>query len=277
MVVYKSMSVLMSDFIKKSSFIAIIASIIVPLSASAGTVFDSLEKNQARNVQVSMRARVGPAEIAKGSFDINLTKTGYSVSTNYHTSGLASALTKSVGSAASRGVVSAGSLRPLSYANIQTSGRGRKVIMSYNGGVPSVNVTPKYSDMGSPAASAAQKAGTVDPVTGLMELALITGRDRNSPCGGTVRVFDGKRRYDISTQYVRNENVSTPAYKGTAAYCRGTYTQIAGFKSKDGVKSVALELWLADINNAGVSIPVRMRGTRGAIVATLYADHISIK
>lgn len=275
------------NIIAKSSAIFAIAAL--GLSASAlpafsqndngGSVFENLPAGQTRNIQVDMIARVGPFELARGGFDVSLTNSTYTANTNYHTSGVAASVKQNSGTAASRGVVTNGSLRPRGYVNQETSGRRRRVTMTYNGGAPDVSVVPAYGSMGDPATTEAQKNNTLDPVTGLMELALLTGRDRSQPCGGTVRIYDGKRRYDISTQFVRMTTTETPAYNGPVAYCRGTYTEVAGFKAKANGENgvIPLELWLANVNNSGVSVPVRMRGRKGGVTATLYARRISIR
>lgn len=275
------------NIIAKSAAVLTIATLGIGLSSlpafsqseSSGNVFDNISAGQTRNIQVDMIARVGPFELARGGFDVNLTNSSYSANTNYHTSGIAASVKQNSGTASSRGVVTNGSLRPRGYVNQETSGRRRRVTMTYNGGAPDVSVVPAYGSMGDPAATQAQKNNTLDPVTGLMELALVTGRDRNQPCGGTVRIFDGKRRYDISTQFVRMTTTSTPAYNGPVAYCTGTYTEIAGFKAKTNGESgtIPLELWLANVNNSGVSVPVRMRGRKGGVTATLYARKITIR
>lgn len=250
-----------------------------PAAASA-SILAAIPAGQTKTVDLALRARIGPLTLARGSFRVSLSRDSYSADATYETAGIAASFSNDAGSTSVRGTVSDASLRPRGFVNQETNGKKRRVTMAFRGNDVDVTAAPMWGDMGFPAATAAQKAESVDPLTALLELSLVTGRDDGKPCGGVVKVFDGKRRYDIRTQYVREERVSTPAYRGMSSYCRGTYTEVAGFKRKkpsDSREPIRLELWVANVGNSGVSIPVRMTGGRGGINATLYAERATVR
>jgi hypothetical protein len=244
------------------------------------SLLTTLSPGQSRSVDISLRARIGPLELARGSFKVSLTQDSYNGEATYRTSGIAASFNNDAGVASVKGAIDNGQLKPRSFVNQETNGKKRRITMAIGGRSVDVTVAPMWGNMGFPPATLAQKLEAVDPVTGLMELSLVTGRDAGRACGGAVKIFDGKRRYDIRTQYVGIENVSTPAYKGPATYCRGTYTEVAGFNQKkpgETREPIRLEIWLADVGKMGVSVPVRMTGSKGIYTAVLYADRAVVR
>ncbi|OYU78146.1 MAG: hypothetical protein CFE32_02860 [Alphaproteobacteria bacterium PA3] len=244
------------------------------------SLLTTLGPGQSRSVDISLRARIGPLELARGSFKVSLTQDSYTGEATYRTSGIAASFNNDAGVATVKGAIDDGQLKPRAFVNQETSGKKRRITMAFAGRSVDVTAAPMWGNMGFPPATLAQKLESVDPVTGLMELSLVTGRDAGRACGGAVKIFDGKRRYDIRTQYVGVENVSTPAYKGPATYCRGTYTEVAGFNQKkpnETREPIRLEIWLADVGKMGVSVPVRMTGSKGIYTAVLYADRAVVR
>lgn len=244
------------------------------------SLLTSLGPGQTRSVDISLRARIGPLELARGSFKVSLTQDSYTGEATYRTSGIAASFNNDAGVAVVKGAIDDGQLKPKSFVNQETNGKKRRITLNFAGRSVDVTAAPMWGNMGFPPATLAQKLESVDPVTGLMELSLVTGRDAGRPCGGAVKIFDGKRRYDIRTQYVGIEQVSTPAYKGPATYCRGTYTEVAGFNQKkqgETREPIRLQIWLADVGNMGVSVPVRMTGTKGIYTGVLYADRAVVR
>lgn len=256
-----------------------VCSVVPPVYSD--TVFDRLEPGQTRRVEISLRARIGPLELARGSFNATISPNSYQADATYKTSGIGAALSNDAGETHSKGNVMGSSLRPTLFNNQESTGKRRRIDMSWSGGGVRASSNPPWgSNMGQPPATEAQKMEAVDPLTGLMQLSLLTGRGDGKACGGTVRIFDGKRRYDIRTQYIGPTMVSTPAYKGPAIRCSGQYIEVAGFKAKkpgERAEPIKLNLILADIGGMGVSIPVRMEASVKGITGTLYAERVSIR
>ena len=268
--------------LKAAAVATILGTLLVAAPASTRqttqSIFDTLGSTGSKTVDLRLRARFGPLELARGTMAIELSGSGYNGSYSYRTSGIAASFSDDAGSGTVRGRVQNGQLRPTTFSNRETTGKKRRIDINFASRPVQVSASPMWGDMGTPVTTEAQKRSSVDPITGLMELALVTGRDGGRLCGGTVRIFDGKRHYSIATRYVSEQRVSTPAYSGMASYCRGTFTELAGFKEKPASeRSLNLEMWVADVGGVGASIPVRMRGGRNGVNVTLYAESATIR
>jgi Protein of unknown function (DUF3108) len=270
-------------FVPFAAIVLLVSGLAAPTAADNGpgvSLMTAIAGGQSRSVDLSFRARIGPFELARGTMRASFSRDGYSADATYRTSGIAASFNNDAGGGSTRGTIENGQLRPRTFINQETSGKRRRIAATFRGSDVDVAVTPAWGNMGFPPATIAQKLEAVDPLTGLIELSLLTSRDAGRACGGNVKIFDGKRRYDIRTSFVRMTDVSTPAYRGRAAYCRGSYTEVAGFgQPKPGQtrQPIPLELWLADIGGMGVSVPVRISGSKGGFTANLYADRAVVR
>lgn len=245
--------------------------------APAVSVFDQITPGQTKQIEVQLKADARllgiPFELARGTMRATLEDDAYSVQADYRSSGFANDRNEA-GRVTVSGLVEDGVLRPRSYLSQESSGKKRRIGIDFAANPVSVDVAPRWGSMGSPPASDAEKRQSVDPLTGLLELSLVTGRDRGQPCGGMVRIFDGKRRYDIRTSYDGQTTVSVPGYRGPAVRCRGQYVAVAGF-DEPGARH-AVTIWLADVSNSGVSVPVRMTGGNAVVSAVLTAQRVRV-
>ena len=104
------------------------------------------------------------------------------------------------------------------------------------------------------------------------------------PCGETVRVFDGRRRYDVELTYIGHENVSTSgAYSGPTTKCEMRYKQIAGFKqtvTKTALPTISV--WFATFPLKGpgpvklFAVPVQLLAETPFGAAIAHARKITI-
>jgi hypothetical protein len=91
-------------------------------------------------------------------------------------------------------------------------------------------ITPPVHSMGEPPADRAQKLEAVDPLTALVRLNLA-----GEPCGRTLKVFDGKQRYDLEfTSGVAAKTDAREQHLGLtgAVHCFVRFREVAGFKKK---------------------------------------------
>ena len=83
------------------------------------------------------------------------------------------------------------------------------------------------------------------------------------PCGDTLHVFDGARRYDVEFKFIQNENLPADedGYTGPTVKCEVIYKQIAGFKPsvKQGDKTYPIYVWGATFQTQAPG-PVRRFG-----------------
>lgn len=153
----------------------------------------------------------------------------YTAEMHFQTSGLAAVLWKAKIDSAAEGRVSSAALVPGVYTTESLSRRGMRqtVRVEYAGrAVPTMTAVPPY-DLSNNPVSNAQKKGAVDPVTGISSIIAGLSTSAGQPCGRTLAVFDGRRRYDVLFTFVRNESGTGPT-ASTARICEAEYRHIAG-------------------------------------------------
>ncbi|MDJ0947919.1 MAG: DUF3108 domain-containing protein [Alphaproteobacteria bacterium] len=115
-----------------------------------------------------------------------------------------------------------------------------------------------------------------DPLTTLLSATTVS-LDA-APCDRSLPVFDGRRRYNLRLEYVRDDRLApdtVPAYSGPAVVCHAHFERIAGFAKKWNEENPQPEepavVWLARMPDAGVWLPVRAEGQSswGSITAAL--------
>lgn len=170
--------------------------------------------------------------------DVSITQTaddnGYSTTAHLTSYGALSIFKKINQTATARGGIDHGMARPSTFSHRNLANpKGRKIDVRWSGGNVVTTATPAYGNLGHPPASLAQKLEAVDPVTGLMRLALA-----DSPaqvCTGTLKFFDGKQRYDLTfsgrTATAPNQREKRLGLINTVR-CRVVYRELAGFKLK---------------------------------------------
>jgi hypothetical protein len=114
--------------------------------------------------------------------------------------------------------------------------------------------------------SPALQQGTIDPLTATLA-AIETG------CRGTLRVFDGRRRYNLNMTDMGEAEVeaaSQQLYAGPARRCRAVVEALGGFWQTDPRQSetpTTLDSWIA-VPHAGMPpLPVylELNGPRGTL------------
>ena len=150
---------------------------------------------------------------------------------HFHTGGLAAVLWKSQIDSAAEGRATAEALLPDSYTTQSLSRNGvrHSVRLDYSGkGAPVMTAEPPY-DLSEYPVTNAQKQGTVDPLTAISSVIAGLSTSAREPCGKTMAVFDGRRRYDIAFSSVQQP----PDIGGAGVHprvCRAEYRHIAGLR-----------------------------------------------
>ncbi len=130
---------------------------------------------------------------------------------------------------------------------------------------------------------------TVDPLTA--GLKAIDHLVRAGSCGGTIRVFDGKRRYDIAftdegADVVEPSRLSI--FRGPARRCRFTMDRIHGFKKRhytnfwndsedNGHGMWDFEVWVARPKPGVPPVPVRFEGEIYLGSVMIHLTHAAVK
>ncbi len=206
----------------------------------------------------------------------------YEIRSQITTEGVADALLRTTAQVGSKGMLSSDRIQPVLYnSDITDKNQRQLVAVGYEEDLPiNIESFPQYNLERFPV-SEDLKRESIDPVTAIMHLLLNGGTSADAPCGGTVPVFDGRRRYDMLFEFVEMDEVSTGrngAYEGEALRCWVGYKKVAGFKppkrkkrNSDDERSdwPEIDMWIAEMGDGQFSVPVRFQSLTsfGAVVA----------
>ncbi len=203
---------------------------------------------------------------------------GYEASTVQKTTGLVRSIVgeKQDYKASARGVVTANAVRPATYQH-QGGRRNRLVTVTYGASDVVTTAQPAFGSMGDPPATRDQKLGSTDNVSSFVDMLLAPGA--SNPCARTIRVFDGRARFDLVMKPNGMQDIHTRAWKGKAYRCTVQYKPVAGFSApepgEDRPTDDPLTFLFAPLPG-GLYAPVRIEWpTDGAGLAIMEAKSFS--
>lgn len=208
---------------------------------------------------------LGRQRTASASFTADLSATRYRIAMNSRAEGMVDWFVDSDVAMVAIGWVSPYGLHTQHFdSSVQNGGKHRRVLVDYTPAEVVISVSPKFGDWGFPATTNQQKLEAVDPLTALMNLTLRIGATRNNPCGGPMRIFDGKQRYDIRFKFAGRINWNSDVYKGPAIKCDAEYIEIAGYdpksaqqKAEDKADIEWANFILAEIEGGELTPPIK--------------------
>jgi len=135
-------------------------------------------------------------------------------------------------------------------------------------GPRAVTSDPPYKDNNYPV-SDEQKKGTLDPLSAAVYLTSgIASAGQDKPCQATAPVFDGRRRYNVVSSFVKNTDVrmDNGLYSGPAMVCQIHYNEIAGYKQsiiEQNRKMPRMYAWVVAVQsnsdpNRHYAVPIRL-------------------
>ena len=159
----------------------------------------------------------------------------YSAKAHFETGGVVGVFWKSVIDATANGAIGAQSISPALYDS-HSKNRNRplqQVTLTFENNDPSTFADPPYSFTLYPVTEE-QKRGALDPMSAITSILAGGSATPTNPCGNGVKVFDGRRRYDINFTYLKDEPVklNNGLFNGNAHLCQIHYRQIAGYDQK---------------------------------------------
>lgn len=104
--------------------------------------------------------------------------------------------------------------------------------------------------------------GVSDPLSAML-MPVKAGALAQSDCDKTLRIFDGRRRYNLALSFKRIDKMTIkPGYNGPVLVCGVVLRPIAGYDPDSLlVRYLAgkldLELWFAPVAGVGIIVPVR--------------------
>ena len=171
----------------------------------------------------------------------------YSAVSRLKTAGIVNSFYESVIDASSIGTITGNTLLPRQYDSSYNGEKSdQKVSLAYAANGIQLFSDPPY-DVNRFPVSEEQKLRTLDPLSGIVYSLAGISITAQKPCGETVRVFDGRRRYDVELTFVGKADVSSSGYSGETIKCLMQYKQVAGFKPNlnNGNALPTITVWFA--------------------------------
>lgn len=200
----------------------------------------------------------------RATFDVEMKPSTYTIKSKVRTTGLADIFVNYDMELAASGHVRPDELKTSGYVSQNRDGKkNRRVELSMKKDGFTMTANPRFGDLGDPAATQEQAILANDPLTALITFALEPRAKGADPCGGPIRVFDGKQLTYLHLKNAGKANVKSPAWSGQAIECHVTMDKIAGYKAgevnKDTLTGIEgpLRMYLAPLEN-GAHVPVRI-------------------
>ena len=217
--------------------------------------------------------------IGEIAWQIDIGEALYRTSASGKASGALSVLMNGQGAVAAQGTLGANRLAPHSYVSTITDDDGTiKLQMTFADGVASETMTPQPPEHKDRLpVTDADRRGVSDPLSAvLLATTLGGGTLAASDCGHTLKIFDGRRRFNLVLSYARMDKIEIArGYRGPVLVCAVVLQPLAGYRAGSMiVKYVAgrrnMELWFAPI--AGTSIIAPVRVLMPTLIGTLKID-----
>jgi len=227
--------------------------------------------------------------ITMGHMDLDATQRGgeYHAVSNMQTLGVVNAFWQSEIQATSTGKLGAKNFMPGLYDSFYTgrSGRKQEVSLTYEGASPPrLYADPVYSTTGFEVKPEDTK-NTLDPLSAITLIFSGVAAEPGNPCAITAPVFDGRRRYDIQVNKVRDIDVRLDSglYQGKGIQCDVRYRQVAGFRPrvlKDNEKFPVIHAWFVTVPSAvsgrEYAVPVRIWSETKYGVLAILANSVKV-
>ena len=200
----------------------------------------------------------------KARFTAELGEDTYAITSRVKTTGLADILVNYDLSLSATGYVSEDRLDTYAYVSQNNDGRkNRRVEVVYGEDDFTMTANPVFGNLGDPAATAEQVLIANDPISALISFALEPRAEGEDPCGGPLRIFDGRQLTHLHLEHAGRKNVRSDVWRGEAIECHVTMDKVAGYKpgeaNKDNLSGIdgPLRMYLAELPN-GATVPVRI-------------------
>ena len=210
---------------------------------------------------------------------------GYASVSNLKTGGIVGAFYDAKIEANSAGYVAPMALRPTQYNADATSNKRQITQLRYTANAVQLYANPSYATKKWQVPDEL-KLGTLDPVSAMTFAISGISVSPQRPCGDTLRVFDGARRYDVEFRFIKEVDLKPDedGYGGPTVKCEVIYKQIAGFKPSvdQGKKSYPIYVWGAPFETTAPGplkrfiVPVRIETDTSFGTAKAIARKISI-
>ena len=200
-------------------------------------------------------------------WQIEIGDTLYTATASGKASGVLSVLVNGEGTVVAQGNIAAGQIEPSSFASTITDDDGTiSLQMTFVDGIATERIAPQPPQHADRLpVTDADRRGVADPLSAVLITARLGGGAlAASDCNRTLKIFDGRRRYNLLLSYGRMDKIEIErGYKGPILVCGVVLQPIAGYRADSMiVKYVAgkhnMELWFAPIAGTSIIAPVRV-------------------
>ncbi|MEM1147607.1 MAG: DUF3108 domain-containing protein [Pseudomonadota bacterium] len=218
----------------------------------------------------------------KANFRVRMNPDTYSIKSKVKTTGLADILVNYDMELAASGYTTPDGLNTYAYISQNRDGKkNRRVDLKYLPDDFEMTANPRFGNLGEPEATAPQVLEAKDPITALISFALEPRAADADPCGGPLKIFDGRQLTHLHLVNHGTKTVKSDAWTGEAFECHITMDKVAGYKpgeaNKDTLSGIdgPLRMWLAPLPN-GAHVPVRIEAETDDIgTVTLQAAKLN--
>ena len=248
----------------------------------------SAMENERKSGALSYSAYYGGLSAVQVDARINITPNGYEITTKGRSTGFLDFLfpfsSHVLGTGRFGGKGAFDDKAQARHLALQSTFRGRTRVIeigSQTDGDVTLSITPPIPlDERDPVPRELQ-AGTLDPIAALVAAA--TQPSAQAACSGTLRIFNGKTRTDVSLVHLGAETLAAnrfSVFSGLAEKCEARYKTLAGGYKKswfgsDGPPPV-ITFWIARIDNADFWTPVRVEAETELAKVLIHLTSVQI-
>ena len=190
--------------------------------------------NASGRVDISYELRFWFVPFGHTNYHVTYERRTYQATSHFSTSGLVSVFWQAQINAGVSGQLIGHKISPFIYDSYsrRSTGKIQRTKLSFQKhGPPLLLANPPYNTKRYPVSVEQQEAG-IDPMSAISFILTGVSATPRQPCGKVVRVFDGRRRYDITFTYLHDENAGRFQFGDVRQVhvCALHYRQIAGFK-----------------------------------------------
>jgi len=156
----------------------------------------------------------------KANFRVTMNKDTYAIKSHVKTTGLADILVNYDLEIAASGYTTPDGLDTYAFVSQNKDGKkNRRVDLKYLPDDFEMTATPRFGNLGDPAATVEQALAAKDPVTALISFALEPRAEGEDPCGGPLKIFDGRQLTHLHLTNAGMTDVRSEAWSGQAYEC----------------------------------------------------------
>lgn len=202
----------------------------------------------------------------RATFTVDMKPDTYAIQSRVRTTGLADVFVNYDMSLSAAGYVRPAGLKTSQYISQNRDGKkNRRVELNMTDTGFDMTATPRFGNLGDPAATQEQAILANDPITALITFALEPRGAGADPCGGPIKVFDGRQLTYLHLKRAGKGTVKvkTNGWSGQTIECHVTMDKIAGYKKGESNKDTLtgidgpLRMYLAPLEN-GAHVPVKI-------------------